>query len=174
MKNKLFVFEKTQTIIELSGTGVIYASLDPILSACPERCGAKTFCGPRIEVQPHMLTDCVEQYYVDQVLYLDPYDANPNEDPAPIDADYILFVEMQRTDTTMNSVVADNAFCQQDLTTYRPIAGYLLFDQSQLQYSGRSYERMLAEVKHSVAHVLGFSLNALGLSPTLNNYAYER
>ena len=150
--------------------------MDPVLSACPERCGAKTFCGPRTEVPSQMLHDCVEQYYVDQVLYLDTFDDNLNEDPIPVDADYILFVEIVKSGQSVNSVVSENAFCQMDLTTYRPIAGYLTFDQTELdkEQTSRSYERMLAEVKHSLAHILGFSLNALGLSPALNKYTYSK
>ena len=156
-----------------SGKGPIYASIDPIVSACPQRCGAKTFCGPRIEIPTHMMSDCMEQYFEDQILTLEPYDENPNEDPQPSDADFVLFVDVVK-DPSSRFVVSENAFCQLDLTTYRPIAGFLSFNVLALEEGSMNYDIMLAQVKHSLCHMLGFSLNIIGLSPTVNGFSYEK
>ena len=119
-----------------------------------------------------MLADCVEQYYSNQILSLLPYDANPDEEPEPTDADFILFVDALK-DPTSQLLVSENAFCQLDLTTYRPIAGFVTFNTLVLaEERPLNYEMMLAQVKHSLCHLFGFSMNILGLSPSLNDFSY--
>ena len=156
-----------------AGKGSIYASVDPVVSACPDRCGVRTFCGPKIEIPTKILSDCMEQYYENQVLRMEPYDSDPDEQPQPLDADFVLFVNAAENPLS-KAVVSENAFCQLDLVTYRPIAGYLTFNLQKLaEFSNQDYDSLLAQVKHSLCHILGFSLNILALSPALNRFSYE-
>ncbi|XP_072402346.1 leishmanolysin-like peptidase [Diabrotica undecimpunctata] len=77
-----------------------------------------------------------------------------------VDSDFVLYVsamESERCNKTLT--VAYAAYCQQESTLDRPIAGHANLCPESISTKRQDIEILLATVKHEILHALGFSIS---------------
>ena len=156
-----------------ASTGTIFADDAPVRPACPDRCAPVTTCGI-VRIPDKLLRHCTDMKYLSSILEIQDYvNDYMYVEPQPVDADFVLFVNIVRGPSCDAGIsIAEAGVCQQDLTTYRPIAGFITFCPEVLNH-GHDYRHLLQNVKHDILHLLGFSVHLYGMSPAFSGRNYD-
>uniref|UniRef100_A0A6P7H2M7 Leishmanolysin-like peptidase n=1 Tax=Diabrotica virgifera virgifera TaxID=50390 RepID=A0A6P7H2M7_DIAVI len=77
-----------------------------------------------------------------------------------VDSDFVLYVSAMESERCNKSLtVAYAAYCQQENTLDRPIAGHANLCPNSISTRRQDIEILLATVKHEILHALGFSIS---------------
>lgn len=86
--------------------------------------------------------------------YFGELDIDPIYSAEPTQADFILFVGVK--DSPNNNWLAFASFCAVDQKSHRPVAGFIMFNESKVKYTEGAYLTQLETFLHEAFHVLFF------------------
>ncbi|XP_040852626.1 leishmanolysin-like peptidase isoform X2 [Ochotona curzoniae] len=120
---------------------------------CTGECAVHTRCGPVVVPEEHLqkCRICRGGKCAHEAVGVQEHEGIQ-------DADFVLYVGALATERCSHeNIISYAAYCQQEATMDRPIAGYANLCPNMISTQPQEFVGMLSTVKHEIIHALGFS-----------------